>query len=302
MESGFNVLNLLCATALQHWLNMTTQRQVIPNGFQPSKRLPVFYHSEDIKIFETLLRHVLSANKYRSSIKDNILTVGRYFLETPYTANTLETAKSEKLVINLKEMDCVTFIENAVVLAKLITDERLTFDNYMILLQTMRYRKGMLSQYASRLHYFSDWIRDNQRKKILKDLTKKLGGKPFPKKIHFMTTNRNQYPALKNEKTYREIRAIEKNISRRLLYYIPKSHLPQVEEKIMDGDLIAITTHVEGLDIAHTGIAIRLKERLHLLHASKIKGKVIISDGPLHLYLNKHPLHSGIMVARVISP
>jgi hypothetical protein len=278
---------------------MKTQRKFISNGLHTPEILPLFYHSKDIEIFETLSRYVSSANKDFSRIQDNVLMVGRYFLETPYTENTLETAAPEKLVINLREMDCVTFIENTAVLARLIKDGKLTFEHYTLLLQTMRYRKGMLPEYVSRLHYFSDWIRDNQRKKMMKDITESLGGKPLSRKIHFMTTHRDQYPALKNEKTYRKIRAIEKNISRRSLYSLPKARLPHVEDKIMDGDLIAITTHVEGLDIAHAGLAIRLRQKLHLLHASKITGKVIISDEPLHLSLTRHQTHSGVMVARI---
>jgi hypothetical protein len=218
----------------------------------------------------------------------------------PYAPYILETAEPEKLVINLREMDCVTFVENALVLAMLIKNGKLTFDDYAFLLQTVRYRKGAVSEYVSRLHYFSDWIFDNQRKGLLANVTRSLGGRTLSKKLHFMTTYREQYPALGSEDIFRKIRAVEKNISRRLLYYIPKSRLPHIEKKIIDGDLIAITTNIEGLDIAHVGFAICLKGKVHLLNASKVKGKVTISDEPLQCYLASHKTYSGIMVARIL--
>ena len=37
-------------------------------------------------------------------------------------------------------------------------------------LQSIRYRGGKIDGYASRLHYFTDWIIDNQKKKTLKDV------------------------------------------------------------------------------------------------------------------------------------
>ena len=42
-----------------------------------------------------------------------------------------------------------------------------------------RYRGGTLSDYASRLHYFDDWIDDNESRKRLANLTQALGGEPL---------------------------------------------------------------------------------------------------------------------------
>ena len=46
-----------------------------------------------------------------------MLEIGKFFLGTPYVAGTLETKGAEHLVVNLREYDCVTFVENVVALA-----------------------------------------------------------------------------------------------------------------------------------------------------------------------------------------
>jgi hypothetical protein len=47
------------------------------------------------------------------------------------------------------------------------------------------------------------------------------------------------------------------------------------------------------------GLAARVKNRIHLLHASRIKGKVVLSKETLYRYLMESRARSEIMVARV---
>ncbi|MBI1805260.1 MAG: DUF1460 domain-containing protein [Ignavibacteriae bacterium] len=73
-----------------------------------------------------------------------------------------------------------------------------------------------------------------------------------------------------------------------------------LQSKIQSGDLIAITTSQEGLDISHTGIAVRLDNgSLHLLHASDVENNVEITAESLTRYLKKHEHQTGITVLRV---
>lgn len=48
---------------------------------------------------------------------ERISSIARFFLDTPYKSNTLNTADGEKLIVNLRELDCVTFVENVLALA-----------------------------------------------------------------------------------------------------------------------------------------------------------------------------------------
>jgi hypothetical protein len=156
-----------------------------------------------------------------------------------------------------------------------------------------------LQGYPSRLHYFSDWIHDNQKKGIVRDVTAEIGGRPLRKALTFMTTNPDRYPPLKNAANLRRMKSVERTISKRSLCFIPKKTLRWLEDRIRDGDLIAITTNTEGLDVQHVGLAARVKNRIHLLHASSIEGKVILSQKTLYRYLMESRARSGIMVARV---
>jgi hypothetical protein len=47
------------------------------------------------------------------------------------------------------------------------------------------------------------------------------------------------------------------------------------------------------------GLAARVKNRIHLLHASSTEGKVVLSKKTLYRYLMQSKVRSGIMVVRV---
>jgi len=259
-----------------------------------------------------------------------MLEIGKFFLGTPYVAGTLETKRAEHLVVNLREHDCATFVENVVALARAITSRwsptgkpvapfkrscgaasrqkgrgflqpgEKSFEAFQRLLRKIRYRQGRLQGYSSRLHYFSDWIHDNQKKGIVRDVTAKIGGRPLRKAMTFMTTHPNLYPPLKNGANLQRMKFVERTISRRSLFFIPKKALRRLEDRIRDGDLIAITTNREGLDVQHVGLAERVKNGIHLLHASSNEGKVVLSKETLYRYLMQSRARSGIMVVRVL--
>jgi hypothetical protein len=254
---------------------------------------------QDRKIFKELIGF-LDKKKTSATFPDQfMLEIGKFFLGTPYVTGTLETKRAEHLVVNLREYDCVTFIENVVALLWHVKSRGKSFETFRRLLRKIRYRQGRLQGYSSRLHYFSDWIHDNQKKGIVRDVTAKIGGRPLRKAITFMTTHPDLYPSLKNVAKLRRMKSIEKTISRRSLFFIPKKTLKRLEDRIRDGDLIAITTNTEGLDVQHVGLAARVKNRIHLLHASIIEGKVVLSKKTLYQYLMQSKVRSGIMVARI---
>ncbi|MDO9559757.1 MAG: DUF1460 domain-containing protein [Syntrophales bacterium] len=231
---------------------------------------------------------------------ERILVLGRHFLGAPYAARTLEKDGPEALVINLRQFDCFTFVEHCIALTCLFSSRRVSFARYREALTFIRYRRGRLDGYASRLHYFSDWLFDNQRKGIVKNIGSILGGQPLPKKIHFMTGHPDQYPALKDRAVYRQMRAVERRVQQRVRHYIPKAALKKMEGRIADGDLIAVTTRIEGLDVTHAGIAVHVGQRLHLLHASSHAGRVLVSTETLDRYLAGNKTCSGVMVARMV--
>ncbi len=250
------------------------------------------------RIFEELIRFLgkKTLAKFPAQL---LLEVGKFFLGASYRTGTLETKRAEHLVVNLREFDCVTFIETVVALVWLIKCGEKSFKAFQGLLRKIRYRQGRLQGYSSRLHYFSDWVHDNQKKGIIRDVTAEIGGRPFGKAINFMTKNQDLYPPLKNGINLRKMKAVERTISRRSLFFIPKKALRRLENRIHDGDLIVITTNTEGLDVQHVGFAARVNNRIHLLHASGSEEKVSFSRNTLYRYLMQSRACSGIIVARI---
>lgn len=258
----------------------------------------VKYSSEDIKIFEAVMNTITAGNKH-FGYSDFVTAAGKYFIGTPYVAHTLE-CENEVLTINLRELDCTTYLENVATLAILAKHNKSDFDSYIRQLTNFRYRSGKIDGYGSRIHYFADWIVTNEARGFVKNITKETGGEPYVKKINFMTKNRDKYSRLTDEKTFETIRLSEENLNKYAHWYIPKAKVADIEKDIADGDLIAITCSTEGLDITHVGLAIRQNGRVHFMHAPMSGEKVMISKEPLHDYLSKHKIQTGIMIARIV--
>jgi hypothetical protein len=232
-------------------------------------------------------------------IQEFVVEIGKSFIGTPYVEKTLELPGEENLVINLTGLDCTTYLETVVTLARLAKYGELTFEAYEEALEKLRYQDGVRTDYSSRLHYFSDWIFQNQEKGILTDISAEIGGVIYPNRPSFMSENPKFYPQLSNPDFVKAIQADEAEIAKRTYHYIPKAEIASQEEKIQSGDLIAITTTIKNLDIVHVGFAVEHEGRIHLMHASTGSMKVEISDKPLSDYLATNKSQSGIMVCRL---
>jgi len=258
---------------------------------------------EDIsnrKIFASLMHCALKNNWAALPVHELAIKVGRFFLNTPYGSSTLEVPGEEILVVNFRQVDCVTFIEYTVVLTRLIRDKVTNIDTFAAILQKVRYRGGILNGYASRLHYFSDWLYDNQLKGFLIDITETMGGKSCKKKINFMTRHPDEYPALNEAASFEEMLLVEEKLRNRPFHRIPKADLPDWEEEIKDGDILGITSAKTGLDVMHVAMAVHIDGELHLLHASCAEGRVMVSSATLSEYLDEKPERTGIMVGRIL--
>ncbi|MGP8155176.1 MAG: N-acetylmuramoyl-L-alanine amidase-like domain-containing protein [Smithella sp.] len=234
------------------------------------------------------------------SYSNLIVEIGRLFINIPYESGTLECPGKEKLVVNLSAFDCTTFVETVLALTKCAAAGNISRYELKRNLKLICYRQGMIDGYSSRLHYFTDWLRDNENKKIITDMSRRLGGKPQRKKINFMTTHRELYAALKNEAERRKMSLIEKNLSRKTFYIIGKNNFGAIKTELKNGDVIAFATREEGLDVAHVGFVLWQGKNPHLLHASKKEGNVIISTKTLLVYLKQNKNISGIIVARLL--
>ena len=255
-------------------------------------------------------------NLIQSAIEDTLayptagqmmLRIGRAIeaMNVPYVAHTLEPNDKERLIVNLRELDCTTFVETVTALTLCVRTHRTTFEDYCRVLQKIRYWQGRPPQYVRRLHYFTSWIEDN----TTMDFVREIQGPnpPFTAvqtvQAHYMTQHPDKYRMLTvNPQDIPMIREMEQRIEGKKYRYIPQQQLYNnrlLRNTVHDGDIIVIITNKEGLDTQHLGIAAWHSDGLHLLNASSIHHKVIEEPMTLRQYLFKHPSMPGIRIVRV---
>jgi hypothetical protein len=228
-----------------------------------------------------------------------IVSVGKTFMKTPYVAKTLEIGDTETLVVNLQGLDCTTFVENVLAFSMLLKQQEDSFDAFVKNLEVIRYKDGALDGYASRLHYFSEWIANNAEKGLLKDITGEIGGTEITKDIDFMSMHRDLYPFLADDTNFDKIKVSENFLNSQAICVLAQDKIAENEHFIQSGDIIALATSINGLDVTHTGVATKEKDgRIHLLHASTGSMEVEVSKKPLAEYLKGIKSNTGIMVAR----
>jgi hypothetical protein len=250
------------------------------------------YLPEDTVVFNRFMQYSEQGDR-------SILHTMRFFLGAPYTAGTLEGDEVEQLRINLRELDCVTYVENVIALQLMLQGEQHCFSEFCRILQKIRYRNGVIDGYLSRLHYFSDWLDNNRIMEII-DLPVIEGCGSFKPAVWYMSAHCDAYPALKsNPALCKRMSADEKNVNELVFCYIPKEKINAVNDYINTGDIISITTLINGLDIAHNGFALKQNGKIYLMHASSDAKKVIVSGETLHDYLARIKNHSGVIVSRM---
>jgi hypothetical protein len=263
----------------------------------------------DWAVFEEKVEWLMRAGADTMPFGEVMAALGGTFVGTAYVPHTLEAAGPEALVINFRGLDCVTFVENVFALARfsrepgpleLMQDRPRAEDRYEALLTELRYRRGGVDGYASRLHYFTDWVKDNESKGLVTDVSQVLGGVRDTEAVDFMTTHTDAYRQLADAAITAEVRASEERLSSLGRFYLPEDRIAEASPGIRNGDVIAATSTVPGLDIAHTGIALWVDGELHLLHAPLVGEEVQISDVSLAERILRIEGQDGIVVARAV--
>ncbi len=262
------------------------------------------YDSTDVEICKKKFDIAVAENLSSQPIGEVIVSIAKTFLGTPYVAHTLEASENEEVVVHLSGLDCYTFYETSLALARAIKQRKYKFEDYLSEIENIRYRNGKRKDYISRLHYAVDWLLDNQRRGIIKDITKSIGGVRLEKSVGFMSAHPQYYKHLKdNPDNIRRIKEVEKRINEHEFYFIPQDKIESVEDKIKSGDIIFCTTSIDGLIVGHTGMALKSDDgRIHFLHAPMVGKKVQITKQPLADYVRKVKKHNGIIVLRPLEP
>jgi hypothetical protein len=275
---------------------------ILPQVEHPVNKNLATATTADEKRFQALVKDAIARDLPEKPLPTILQSVAEQFLGASYQAGLLDKSDREVLFVSLEKFDCVLFVETVLAISNNIATKKYQYQDLKTNLIERRYRNGTIDGYCSRLHYFSDWIDDNQKRSNVKDITADLGGVPLNKKLNFMSSHRQLYPHLaKNDSNYQCIVNVEKHLNQLDIRYIPTHKVKQIYNRLQPGDIIAIATEIPGLDVTHTGLVYRdRQENIGLIHASPI-GRVTVAKD-LHRYVNKVGNAIGIFVVRPVLP
>lgn len=234
--------------------------------------------------------------------------VGELAVGTPYVAFTLEEylraggspTAIEPLYLSLTRFDCVSLVESCLAVARVADDAASpTWEGFGREVERMRYRAGARGGYASRLHYFSEWISDGERRGLVRDLGAELGGIEDARPLRFMTEHRASYPGLADDSVFQAIGSMERSLDGKPRRVIPTDRIDDVSDRIESGDVLAFATSIPGLDVSHAAFAYRdAGGVLRVLHAPLSGGAVEVTRTTLPEYVAAIRRATGILVAR----
>jgi len=253
---------------------------------------------EDVARFEKIVQYAKQQNLPDRPIGEIVQAIADNFLGQPYAEGLLDKSGTEKLVVTLDKFDCVLFVETVLAIARGVAVKDYDYQNFVNRIEEQRYLNGKMNGYCSRLHYFSEWINDNQKRQTVENITTQLGGVPMNKQLNFMSQHRSSYPQMvKDEATYQCIVGIEADLAKTTVNYIPTNLIKSIYSQLKPGDIVAVATDVKGLDVTHTGLVYRNADgNMGLIHASPAGQVTVAYD--LHRYINRVESAIGIVVAR----
>ncbi len=239
------------------------------------------------------------------AIHERIIRSALELKGTPYVGFTLEIDDSiESPSVNFNGLDCWTFFETALGLARMLKQQKTAYTPEDLLkeIEWTRYRHGKChGHYLDRIHYLDEWFRDNEKRGNVKNITRQIGPVvPLKgRKIDEMTVLWKSYRYLRHNPELRlGMAKIEAELQQHPFHYIPKANVAEVEAQLQNGDIIGIVTHKQHVYCSHVGLALRTQDGVtRLMHASATQKRVIIDDS-ISGYLTNFRSHAGIVVAR----
>ncbi len=269
---------------------------------------PAAPDSSTQQTFDDLMAYAAAENLATRPLGEIVQALGLRLLGRPYVEGALDRTETEALVVDLSGFDCVTYVENVLALAQTIQsgtpqDGPPSYDAYVRRLEALRYRDGRLDGYCSRLHYFTEWLLDNERSGAVRLVSQDFG-EPFDKTIDFMSGHRDAYPKLKGgnargDSLFACIENVEVGLRGHGVSYVPQDQIRSIYDRLEAGDIIATTTDIEGLDVTHTGFVFKRDGQTGFLHAS-LTGEVKVSED-LADYIAGNKVQTGILVARPLA-
>lgn len=236
------------------------------------------------------------------SFGELITRAARHQLHKPYL-NPEQTSGPEILDTTLETFQCVSLVETSMSLARCLWMGTPNPRCYRDEIAATRYRDGRMGGYASRLHYFYDWLEDNARRERLAWMTDALGGKRVFRKFSIMSQHPDKYPALADPLIFEQIKSLEDNLNGLELLWVPTEQIEKVQDLLKEGDVVGVITNTKGLLITHTGlVSFGDDKKPHYLHASSHHKRVVFTPGSVAQYMQAQKKRKGIVIARPLAP
>lgn len=255
--------------------------------------------------YERIITRGIAEGWDRQPIGQRVMSAARAMEGTPYLGFTLEIDDHvESPSVNFEGLDCWTFFETALALARMFARRQNTYSPSDLLreIEVTRYRGGVCrGGYLERIHYLEEWFRDNAKRGHVRDITTTLG--PLTtlsgRRIDEMTVLWKSYRYLaKNPELRAGMARIEAELQKHPFRYLPKSEVRGIESKLQSGDIVGIVTHKPHVYCSHVGLVLRdAKGACRFMHASSTHKRVLV-DQPLHAYLAEFKSHAGIIACR----
>lgn len=237
---------------------------------------------------------------------ERTIRAAREMVGTPYVNYTLEVDdKIESPVVNMKGMDCWTYYENALAIARMLRYKPGPYkpQDMLHMVEIERYRDGLCNgNYLSRMHHLEEVFHCNQRRGYAQNITARIpGAVRIQREIREMTVQWKSYRYLRsNPSLIAPMGRIEAQVSKLPVYHVPKNKVRDAEKYLRNGDVCAITSHGPGGYTSHVGLIMKIKDRAYFAHATsdRDKGRMTIIDRPITDYVNGAAKHAGIIVCR----
>ncbi len=279
-------------------------QQLVPPLSQPRLSLATVFQGE-FK-FQAIVAKAERENWRNLPLGERTIRVARELVGTPYVNYSLEIDdRIESPVANLKAMDCWTYYENSLALARMLHYKPAPYkpQDLLQMVEIERYRNGICTgSYLSRMHHLEEVFADNQRRGYANNITSRIpGAEKIHREIHEMTVQWKDYRYLRSNPSLIEPMAkIEARVSDLPVYQVPKSKVRAAEKYLHNGDICAITGCDSGSYTSHVGMIVRIQDRAYFTHATSDhdKGRMVIIDRPITDYLNASSKHAGIIICR----
>lgn len=286
-----------------HWVRLFVLLSILlATAAARAQSVPYVWPAEERTTVDAWFKAV-GERKKGETVGELVVRAGKLRIGTPYVDGPQIDAP-EELHITLQTLQCQSFVESSLAIARCVIAETPTAECFAREIQGLRYRDGQVNGYASRLHYFNDWLTDNTKRGNVVMLTEGMDTAPWQQRFDYMTKHQKHYPALTHPDVLAQIGADEARLTSTPYRIIMKDRISGIEEGLQTGDIIAfVSSRKPGLMISHTGMVVRATDgSLKLMHASSFHHKVVLTKADLTGYMNARPERIGIMVARPQAP